>query len=372
MIRQRKVIVLERLINHPKNPRVRIDVEELTASIKEVGQLVPLLVRPSGEHFEIISGHRRKEALRQAGRISAECDVLELDDEQAFKALMVANIQAQSLTEIEEAEGIRRMMEEFEWSQGRVAKEFGKSQQWVSYRLALIQNLALEVQELVTTRVVNPTQAREIAQAPKELQSAIADKVVKEDLSTRETEALVKVLKDESIPPDLKQKAIESPNLKPKDIETAARIQDPDTRREVAEKLEHGQMTTQGAYKAAIKAEIEQVVKEQRDEELVRHQVDGTVPTFRTPEQIARDKLIRDADEMLLELRNVTAHSLFMVKHRSSLLVSTGKTEEVIAALDKIVNIAQEIRVDILAATSSQAEEAKNSNIVILRRHLKG
>jgi len=125
------------------------------------------------------------------GEKYADCDIVEMRDDQAYKALMVMNIQAQSLTEVEEAEGIKSMMERFEWSQERVSKEFGKAQRWISYRLSLL-SMDEEVQEFVSTRVLTGTHAREIAQLPKDSQSSIARQVVEEKLSTRETAELVK------------------------------------------------------------------------------------------------------------------------------------------------------------------------------------
>lgn len=179
------------MFTHPKNPRKQLIIDDLTDSIVESGQLVPILVRLHGEGYQIISGHRRKAALERAGILKADCDVVEMDDEQAYKALMVTNIQAQTLSEIEEAEGIRYMMDSFEWSQQRVSVEFGKSQKWVSFRLSFL-NLDEMVKDNLSTRVLTPTHAREIAQLPIEIQTEVANKVIDEGLSTRETADLVK------------------------------------------------------------------------------------------------------------------------------------------------------------------------------------
>lgn len=200
---------------HPSNPRKQVqnDLEELTDSIYETGLIEPLIVRPLGNEYQIISGHRRKAALERVGFLEAECIVKELNDEDALKLLLVTNIQRKSMSEIEEAEGIRRMMDEFGWSQERVADEFGKGQRWVSYRLSLL-GLDDSIKEKLSTRVLKPTHAREIAQAPKEVQSEIADKVVEEKLSTRQTEELVKSYKS--------PKQVEVPPIQNKvdDVET--------------------------------------------------------------------------------------------------------------------------------------------------------
>src|SRR5690606_1711440 len=134
-----------------------------------------ILVRRVGvEKFEIISGHRRKAALQLLGEKYADCDIIEMTDEQAYRALMVANIQAQTLTEIEEAEGIKNMIESHKWTQERVAKEFGKSQDWVSLRLKLL-TLDGPVKEMLTNRFVSATQASFIAKLPQDKQTEVAE-----------------------------------------------------------------------------------------------------------------------------------------------------------------------------------------------------
>lgn len=192
MFRMRNKIKLSQLQPHPQNPRKHLDSEELANSINETGLLSPLIVRRIGnDNFEIISGHRRKTALEKLGHSTADCDVVEMTDEQAYKALMTANIQSQSLSEIEEAEGIKHMIDAYEWTQGRVAKEFGKGQVWVNRRLDLL-NLEPQIQEQIITRVITATHGREIGQLPKEVQGVVTRQVVEEKLSTRETADLVK------------------------------------------------------------------------------------------------------------------------------------------------------------------------------------
>lgn len=183
---------MRQLHAHPQNPRKQLTVDDLAESIKESGQLVPLIVRRVGmENFEIISGHRRKAALESIGEKYADCDLIDMTDEEAYRALMVTNIQAQTLSEIEEAEGIKSMMEKFNWTQSQVAKEFGKSQKWVSFRLSLLK-LDESVQENLSTRVLTATHAREIAQLPTEQQAEVVQKIIDENRSTRETAELVK------------------------------------------------------------------------------------------------------------------------------------------------------------------------------------
>lgn len=157
---------------------------------------MPLLVRPFKDGYQIISGHRRRAALERAMVSSdAECDVVEMNDEQTYKALMVTNIQAQTLSEIEEAEGIKHMTELFDWTQERVAKEFGKSQNWVNMRLSLLK-LEEPVKEMIIARAINPSQARYISTLPTEKQTEIAQQVADEGLTKRETAELVKQINE--------------------------------------------------------------------------------------------------------------------------------------------------------------------------------
>lgn len=170
-------------------------LEDLTDSLIESGQVVPLLVRPFNKGYQIISGHRRRAALERAGFLEAECDIAEMDDEKADALLLTTNFLSQTLSEIEEAEGIQHMRDAYGWTQERVAKEFGKTKMWVSYRLSLL-GLNDEVKESVNARLLTATHAREIAQLPQEMQSDVARQVIEEQLSTRGTNELVKQIKE--------------------------------------------------------------------------------------------------------------------------------------------------------------------------------
>jgi ParB family chromosome partitioning protein len=315
------------LYEHPNNPRKQLNIDELVESIKEMGLLTAILVRPWGDGFQIISGHRRKVAITKIGSLDVNCDVVEMDDEQAFKALMTANIQSHSLSELEEAEGIRQMIEQFKWTQDRVSKEFGKTQNWVSYRLSLL-GLDESIKEKIITRVINPTQARGIAQAPKELQSAIADKVVKEDLTTRETEQLVKVLKDESISPELKQKAIET-NIPPTEIQ-----------------------------KMAIKADIKQAVQEARHDILAEHQASGMKPPIPTDEELNANKRLTELEGFFKNLRG--ANLLVQPDPKMiDLMIEFNRSKEAIDHLTFIADQIKSLSQKIIDAQKNQLNPAK-------------
>lgn len=212
---------LEQLLPHPKNPRKHLDIEELAGSIKESGLLSPILVRRNGkDEFQIISGHRRKAALEAMGEKYADCDIVEMSDEEAYRALMTANIQSHSLSEVEEAEGIKHMMDAFEWTQERVAKEFGKTQNWISMRLGLLK-LESPVKEMIIARAINPSQARYINSLPEDKQEEIALKVADEGLSSRETAELVK----EIIHPIVRDEIRTEPEIQ-EQLETNHQIED--------------------------------------------------------------------------------------------------------------------------------------------------
>lgn len=136
-------------------------------------------------------------ALRKLGHGMVRAEVRMLSDEEAFLlAMRVNEMHGKRLEELEEGLHIKRMMEQFGYTQTDVAERFKKSQPWVSYRLALVERLAAEAREAFITRVIDATHAREIAVLPKEDQTAVVTKVVKDKLSSRKTAALVQAVKE--------------------------------------------------------------------------------------------------------------------------------------------------------------------------------
>jgi len=183
----------------------------LTESIEREGQLKPIIVRPhpSKPDFYQVVGEHRIRALRKLGHGMVRAEVRRLSDEEAFLlAMRVNEMHGKRLEGLEEGLHIKRMMEQFGYTQADVAERVKKSQPWVSYRLALVERLAPETRKAFITRVIDATHAREIALLPKEDQPAVVTKVVRDKLSSRKTAALVQAIKER---PNDKEEVLANP-----------------------------------------------------------------------------------------------------------------------------------------------------------------
>lgn len=193
--RSARTVPIERLRPGAFQPRRRFDeaeMEALAASVGDVGVLQPILVRPVGdgeEAFEIVAGERRWRAAQQARLHRVPVVVRDLDDAQALKIALVENVQREDLNAIEEAEGYRRLMEEFGLTQEAVAHAVGKSRSHVANTLRL-SGLPGPVKRLVEDGRLSAGHARALltAEDPEGLAMRVAD----ERLTVRETEALAK------------------------------------------------------------------------------------------------------------------------------------------------------------------------------------
>jgi ParB family chromosome partitioning protein len=174
-------------------PRMRFDDEafkSLTDSVREKGILQPILVRrdpDAPQMYEIIAGERRWRAAQQAQLHEVPVVVRDMGDRDALELALVENIQRQDLTAIEEAEGYRRLTEEFGHSQDGLAQAIGKSRSHIANMLRLL-NLPQSVKDMVQSAVLSAGHARALINAPNP--SQLADQVVKKGLNVRQTERL--------------------------------------------------------------------------------------------------------------------------------------------------------------------------------------
>ena len=179
-------------------PRLRIDdaaLRELADSIREKGILQPILVRPHPEDpavYELIAGERRWRAAQLAQIHEVPVIVKELSDGEAMEIALIENLQRQDLSPVEEAEGYRRLMEEFHHTQQDMARVIGKSRSHVANTLRLLA-LPGPVKKLLDEGSLTAGHARALltADAPEQL----ADQVVRNGLSVRETEKLAQTAK---------------------------------------------------------------------------------------------------------------------------------------------------------------------------------
>ena len=175
-------------------PRTRMDedsLSELAASIKVRGVIQPIVVRPvGGERYEILAGERRWRAARLAGLQSIPAVVREVPDEAALGIGLIENIQREDLNPLEEANGLRRLIEEFKLTHDEVARAIGRSRAGVSNLLRLLE-LAAPVQEMLQEGRIDMGHARALLALSKPRQLEVAKRVEEDGLSVRETERLV-------------------------------------------------------------------------------------------------------------------------------------------------------------------------------------
>lgn len=174
-------------------PRHRFDEEALQTlvnSVREKGVLQPLLVRPlpgnAGQH-EIVAGERRWRAAQMAGLHEVPVVIKELSDSEALEIALVENIQRQDLSPLEEAEGYRRLMDEFSHTQEDLAKAVGKSRSHVANMMRLL-GLPEPVKILVNEGKLTAGHARALLAAAEP--EALANRILTEGLSVRQAEAL--------------------------------------------------------------------------------------------------------------------------------------------------------------------------------------
>jgi len=180
-------------------PRTRMDegsLTELAASIKTQGIMQPVLVRPiAGEggtaiRYEIIAGERRFRAAQMAGLDEIPVLVREVDDQNAAAMALIENIQREDLNPLEEAQGISRLILEFDFTHEQAAHAVGRSRSAVSNLLRLV-NLAQPVQTMLMAGDIDMGHARALLAVDAASQITLANHVIAKRLSVREAEKLV-------------------------------------------------------------------------------------------------------------------------------------------------------------------------------------
>lgn len=185
---------VESLVPGKYQPRTRMDeaaLAELADSIKAQGLMQPILARGiAGGHYEIIAGERRWRASQLAGLREVPVLVRNVPDEVALKMALIENIQREDLNPLEEAQGLQRLINEFEMTHQTVAESVGRSRVSVTNLLRLL-NLSKPVQARLMDGEMDMGHARALLGLNPAKQVEAAAEVVKRDLSVRETERLV-------------------------------------------------------------------------------------------------------------------------------------------------------------------------------------
>ena len=178
-------------------PRKQFDPDalaDLADSIRQHGIIQPLTVRKlQSGYYQIIAGERRWRAARMAGLSQVPVVVIEADDRKAMELALIENLQREDLNPMEEAEGYHTLMEQYGLTQEETSQRVGKSRSAVANALRLL-NLCKEVRELVEEGKLTGGHARALVPLTTDVQQKAAAIIVKDDLSVRQTELLVKKL----------------------------------------------------------------------------------------------------------------------------------------------------------------------------------
>lgn len=190
-----KLRIMEIEPNHDQ-PRKDFDekaLSELAESIEQHGVLQPLVVRPlANGAYQLVAGERRWRAARIAGLIEVPVVIKELSDEEVIEIAMIENLQREDLNPLEEALGYRYMMDELGITQEQAAEKVGKSRPAVANALRLLK-LPDEVQEMIKNNLISPGHARALLGFDSDdMIIQTAKLIVKDDLSVREVETMVK------------------------------------------------------------------------------------------------------------------------------------------------------------------------------------
>jgi ParB family chromosome partitioning protein len=191
------MLPVEAVERNPKQPRKRFEekaLEELAASIREHGIIEPVLVRRDGGKYRILAGERRWRAAQRAGLKEVPAVVREASDREAFELALVENLQRQDLNAIEEAEAFEVLIDSYKLTQDAVAERVGKDRSTVANALRLLK-LPEDVRDLVKDGKLDMGHARALLGLDGEdaIRKAAA-RVLREGLSVRATEALVRLL----------------------------------------------------------------------------------------------------------------------------------------------------------------------------------
>ena len=211
------------LIPNKYQPRKIFDennLNDLTNSIKERGILQPIIVRKSNDDkykFEIIAGERRWLAAQKAGLHTVPVVITEADDLKSLEFAIVENVQRHDLNSLEEAQGYKRLIDEFNYDQEKVSKFIGKSRSHITNSLRLL-TLPLEVIKLIETQKLTAGHAKILVGL--ENSSFVANKIVEKKLSVRQAESFVKIFKNKRQKPN----NVKDANIKDLEISISNKI----------------------------------------------------------------------------------------------------------------------------------------------------
>lgn len=194
-------IPLARIKENPRQPRLRMDDEALGAlaeSIRQHGVIQPILVTETIDGYQLVAGERRVRAARMAGLDRVPAIVRQLADRQQLELALVENLQREDLDPIEAAKAYRQLVDEFSFTQEDLALRVGRARSTVANTLRLLE-LHQAVQDAITDGRITEGHARAIGGLPTDAQARLVSTVVDEGLSVRQTEELVRRIREPRI-----------------------------------------------------------------------------------------------------------------------------------------------------------------------------
>ncbi|CDM69802.1 Stage 0 sporulation protein J [Clostridium bornimense] len=213
------LIDINRIKPNSKQPRKNFDEEKisnLAKSIKDNGIIQPLVLKESGNDYEIIAGERRWRAAKLAGIKSIPAVIMELTDQKVLEVSLIENIQREDLNPIEEALAFKRLIKEFSITQEEVSKVIGRSRTAITNTMRLL-NLDKRVQQYLIEGVISEGHGRALLSLDnKDTQYEMAIRVIDNKLSVRETERLVRDI----LNPKVKESIVEEENIYIKELQS--------------------------------------------------------------------------------------------------------------------------------------------------------
>jgi ParB family chromosome partitioning protein len=202
-------VEIDKIETNPYQPRTAFDedaLNELKESILRYGVIQPVLLRKMGNTYQLIAGERRLRATQLAGIKTIPAIVRKLSDEDAGMIALIENLQRKDLDFLEEAEGYKKMIEQFQMTQEEMAKRLGKSQAYIANKIRLL-NLPPRVKKLIEENrgIITERHARALLKIKDEnLQEEVLIKIICNRLTVRETDELV----DGNISREIKQQKV--------------------------------------------------------------------------------------------------------------------------------------------------------------------
>lgn len=208
-------IAIELIDPNPVQPRRVFQQEplhQLADSIRQHGIIQPLVVRKSGERYQLVAGERRWRAAKLAGLTEVPAVVQDISDDHLLEITLIENIQREDLNPIELAIALDRMAHELNISQDEIGKRTGKDRSTISNSIRLLQ-LPHDLQQLVAERRLSAGHARSLlALTDEDIQRKLAEKIVAQGLSVRQVERMTKRMTEPRDPDD--EEATLDPNVK--------------------------------------------------------------------------------------------------------------------------------------------------------------